>query len=108
MSEHRHTFDLRIAQALVDLTALIAPAYPAAVFEVFWRDDPDGARLRVTVDIQDADDVIDLIRDKLLDIQIQQYLPVYVIPVQPLTRALAELGRDRESEPAEASPVAGV
>lgn len=76
--------DPRIDEALVELRQLIQESYPAATFDVIYRDDPDGVRLRVTVDVDDTDEVLDVVIDQLYEYQVEQGLPVYVLPVQPL------------------------
>ncbi len=78
--------DSQIEQALAELRALIEQRYPDVTFEVFHRDDPDGIRLRATVDTDDTDLVLDAIIDRLYEMQVEQGLPIYVVPVQPTTR----------------------
>ncbi len=41
---------------------------------------------------RDTDAVVDIFIDRLLDLQVEEQLPLYVIPVRPLERVLAELG----------------
>jgi hypothetical protein len=90
-----------IADALSTLETLIRGRYPDAVFTVFEGEEPDGVYLRATVDLDDPDEVIDLVVDALYRIQVEQELPVYVIPVQPLERAAAQLqGQSTHGPPA--------
>jgi hypothetical protein len=83
--------DPRVEGAIIELRDLIQARYPEATFDVFHRDDPDGVRLRVTVDVEDTDAVMDLVVDKLYELQVEQELPVYVLPVQPRVRAAGQL-----------------
>lgn len=83
--------DPLIDQALAELQSLITQRYPEASFDVVYRQDPDGMRLRATVDIEDPDEVMDLVIDKLYQFQVEQELPVYVVPVQPLARVAKQL-----------------
>ena len=76
---------------LRDVLPRLEARYPEATFEVLYREDPDGMRLRTTVDVEDTDEVMDVVIDKLYDFQVEQGLPVYVVPVQPLARAGTEL-----------------
>ncbi len=87
--------DPRINQALDKLKAFIAQRYPAATFEVAPGEDPDGVYLTATVDVEDTDEGVDTIIDRLLEIQVDQRLPVYVIPIRPLTRVLEDLQQPR-------------
>ena len=85
--------DPRIREALAELQNLILDRYPDASFTVSEGDDPTGVYLRATVDVEDLDEVLDVVIDRLLDLQIRERLPVYVIPVRPLERTVAELRR---------------
>ena len=58
---------------------------------MFERDDPEGVRLRATVDIADTDEVMDVVLDALYDIQVEQGLPVYVVTEQPPARVAEQL-----------------
>ncbi|MGH2589071.1 MAG: hypothetical protein ACRDJE_29455 [Dehalococcoidia bacterium] len=88
--------DARIEAALATLQELIRGSYPDATFSVFEGEDPDGTYLRATVDIDDADEVMDIIVDTLYELQVEQGLPVYVVPVQPLAR-VADQVRERST-----------
>lgn len=93
--EHIQEDDPRIQKALTELERLIHGRYPAATFEVSEGEDPEGIYLRATVDVEDTDEVMDTIIDHLLEIQVEERLPVYVIPVRPLKRVLEELRQPR-------------
>jgi len=62
----------------------IRERYPDATFAVSMGDDPDGIYLMATVDLEDTGEVLDAIMDRLLEVQIDEALPVYVIPIRPL------------------------
>ena len=49
-----------------------------------------------TVDIADTDEVVDVIGDRLLELQVDEGLPVYVTPLRPIARVIAQL-REREA-----------
>ena len=84
--------DERVQSALVELEGIIRGAYPEAVFEVARaEDEPEAAHLLATVDVEDAEAVLDLVIDRLLELQVEERLPVHVIPVRPLERVLREL-----------------
>jgi hypothetical protein len=74
--------DPRIAGVLAELQERIREAYPGATFDTFYRDNPAGMRLRATVDVEDTNAVMDLVVDRLYELQVEQGLAVYVIPVQ--------------------------
>src|SRR3972149_6423195 len=83
--------DPRVQNALADLQGLIHRRYPGATFAVAPGEDPDGVYLTATVDVEDTDEVVDSVIDRLLEIQVEQRMPVSVIPVRPLNRVLQEL-----------------
>ena len=96
MSHERYTpATPGVAEALTTLTGLIRDRYPAAAFDVFEGEDPEGVYLRATIDLEDPDEVMDAVVDALYDVQVERSLPVYVIPVQPLERAAAQLREPR-------------
>ena len=72
--------DPRTRGAVEQLQALISHRYPEAMFETYWGEDPEGIYLDAIVDVEDTDEVMDLIIDRLLEIQIDEGIPVYVIP----------------------------
>src|SRR5712691_3264729 len=55
----------------------------------------EGVYLVTTVDIADTDEVIDVIGDRLVELQVDEGLPIYVTPLRPIQRVIAEL-RQRE------------
>ena len=72
--------------AIDELQRLIQRHYPAATFQVEPGDDPMGMYVLATVDVEDTDAVVDVYIDRLLELQIDEGLAVYVVPVRPLAR----------------------
>ena len=85
--------DPRVAAALEQLQSRIAARYPAATFDVFYRDDPDGFRLRATVDLVEPSELMDDVVEMLYALQVEQGLPVYVVAVQSPERVREQLRR---------------
>jgi hypothetical protein len=85
--------DQRIQRAISELKGLISSRYPMATFAVSLGDDPEGVYLTATVDVEDTDAVMDVVIDRLLELQVDEGLPVYVVPIRPLERVLAEMRR---------------
>lgn len=73
--------DERIQHALVELQDVIGTAFPGAVFEIYPGSDPDGMYLEAMVDVEDLNDLLDVFIDRLVDMQVEERLPVYVVPV---------------------------
>lgn len=68
----------RIAAAMTELRQRITDHYPDATFTEDFGTDPAGFYLIVTVDVDDTGDVFEIIADRLLDMQVEQALPIYV------------------------------
>lgn len=79
-----------IVRALDDLTERIRMRYPDAEFDIeLGIDDPNAIHLIVTVDIEEPEDVVDLVIDRVLEIQVEERLPIHVIALRPLKRIIA-------------------
>ena len=94
--------DDRIAAALAEFQELIRARYTDAIFAISERNDPPGVYLKAIVDIDDADPIIDLMIDRMLELQIEQEVPVWVLPLRPPARVLASLPRKQRRRPARA------
>ena len=90
-------------KAVNELKGAISERFPQASFVVEEGFDPKGIYLVTTVDIADTDEVIDAVGDRLLELQVDEGLPIYVTPLRPIQRVVAEL-REREHTPP-ASPL---
>jgi uncharacterized protein (DUF433 family) len=80
----------RAQAALDELKAMIAARYPEASFSVYTWYDIAGIYLEATIDVEDTDEVRDVFRDRLLDIQVEDGIPVHVRVSQPPERAWAQ------------------
>lgn len=89
--------DPRVVDALSEFSERIADRYPEATFVVERGEDPPGIYLVATVDVEDTGVVSDLIADRMLSLQIDEGVPLYVTVVRPLTNVPAEIeGRNEE------------
>jgi hypothetical protein len=86
----------RMEEAVHELQRLITARFPQAAFVVEEGFDPEGIYLVTTVDIADTDEVTAVVGDRLVELQVEEGLPVYVTPLRPLTRVVAQL-REREA-----------
>ena len=87
--------DPRVEAALAELRETIASAFPSATFAIETGDDPEGVYLVPTVDAPDTDVVFDLVVDRLVDLQVDERVPVYVFPIRTPERIRAELEAER-------------
>ncbi len=83
--------DSRMRTAIGELQALIQKRHPEAGFSLgAGTDDPAGTYLTVTVDVPDTDTVVDSFVDRLVDFQVDDGLPLYVVVIRPLDRIVQE------------------
>jgi hypothetical protein len=95
-AERLNSPDPRQQAALDELRGRILQRYPDAQFEVTGGiDDPNAIHLVATVDVEDTEDVVDLVIDRMMELQIEQGLPIFVIPVRPVERVIASLNAER-------------
>jgi hypothetical protein len=79
-----------VRAALDELQALIQRHYPGATFRVTrGRDDPQAIHLVTTVDVDDLDAVLDVVVNRMMELQIDEGLPIFVIPMRPPHRIVA-------------------
>ena len=91
--EHRIPITPRIEEAIEELKGLIASRYPGTTFAVGEGDDPEGVYLTATVDVDDRGEVIDLFVDRLVELQVEEGLPIFVVPVRTPERNAALLAQ---------------
>jgi hypothetical protein len=86
--------------AIAEIQSLISSHYPTTTFSVYEWDDPEGIFLSAVVDTEDLDAVTDLFREREIELQIEENLPLFVIPERTPERHAAVLAREaREREP---------
>lgn len=90
-AERASQSDPKMERALTELQQLIHDRYPSAIFSVYQGEDPTGTYLKATVDVADADEVVDVFIDRLIDLQVEEHLPVYVVTSRPVERVLEEI-----------------
>jgi hypothetical protein len=73
----------RLQRAVDDLQRLIRQVDPLATFQVVPGEDPTGTYVLATVDVEDTELVMDAYMDRLLTLQIDEGLPLYVLPLHP-------------------------
>jgi hypothetical protein len=95
-SESQVRLTPRMEEALHELKGLITARFPRAAFVVEKGSDPQGIYLVTTVDIVDTDEVTALVGDRLVELQVDEGLQLYVTPLRPVERVVAQL-REREA-----------
>jgi hypothetical protein len=81
--EESLTFDERTLQAIHELQGTISDRYPTASFELSRAaDDPASIHLVTVVDVDDPDEVADLVVDRVIELQVDEQIPIHVIPLR--------------------------
>jgi hypothetical protein len=84
------TVALRMQAAIDELQVLVRRAHPEAQFRL--SRDPDGSdavHLIAVLDVDDTDLVVDEFIDRMMQLQIEDELPIFVIPVRTPKREAA-------------------
>jgi hypothetical protein len=91
--------DPRITQALNELADLVRRHHPEATFQVApAQDDPSIVHLLARVDVEDTEEVAELVMDRMIQMQVDEGLPIYVIPLRTPER-IAALREARSRQP---------
>jgi hypothetical protein len=99
MSPEQLHADPRRQEALTELKGIIHKRYPGASFAVRQGiEDPDETWLTTRVDVEDPDEVMDLVIDRLLELQLDEGIPVHVLPLRTPER-IAILRRQLAQRP---------
>ena len=85
-AEYHDALTPRLRCAVDELQNLIRRVDPMATFQVVPGDDPTGTYVIATVDIEDTEHVMDAYMERLLALQIDEGLPLYVVPLRSPTR----------------------
>jgi len=87
-------------RAIEELKGLVRQHYPDATFRVTRSpEDPRVIDLMATVDVPDSDAVMDVVVDRVMELQIEEELPIHVIPIRPRERVLALVQERRQARP---------
>jgi hypothetical protein len=105
--------DARTRAAITELENMIASRYPTATFDVSrGADDPRAVYLVATVDLDDPFEVVDLVIDRVVDLQVDEGIPLRVIPASTPDQSRAQMadwerrhGGQDATTPGESQPV---
>ena len=87
------TPDNRLREAIAELQATISRQYPDARFTVSHpEDEPAGLELTAIVDVDDPDEVLDIVIERVIELQIDAGLPIHVVPIRIPERVAADRG----------------
>lgn len=88
--KYLHQLDPRRQQAVSELTGMVTQRYPTATFAIGpGEDDPNVTHITTTVDLDDPDEVVDVVIERMLELHLDEGIPVYVIPIRTPERVVA-------------------
>src|SRR5438874_1970854 len=79
-STSRLLSDPRMQAAIAELTSMISARYPDAVFTTEVGEHDESVFVIVVVDLDDTDEVVDLYVDRLVTLQVDEGLPLHILP----------------------------
>lgn len=89
-NQPRERLDPRAEHALEELRALVRQRYPTARFVISrGEDDPQSIHLLAEVDVDDPDEVLNVVIDRVVELQVDEQLPIHVIPLRTPERVMA-------------------
>ncbi len=91
----------RLQAAVEELKGLVREHYPQATFRVTRSpEDRKTVLLKPVVDIDDRDEVMDVVIDRLVQLQSEEQLPIFVVPIRPPARSEAIRQAMKQAAPA--------
>jgi hypothetical protein len=91
-SEGKIKLSPEMERAIEEVTGVIRRTYPEAEFEISRGiDEPDQILVWATVDIDDLDEVLELVLDRLVELEVEEGIPLYVIPEHSPERILRDM-----------------
>ena len=94
----------RMAAAIAELTNLILRSYPDATFAPEVDEDGRTIFIMATVDVDDPDEVTDLFVDRLVTLQVDEGLPLHIVPIRTPARLEKLMAELRQGQPWSATP----
>lgn len=91
----------RMHEALEELQEMLRQHYPDVTFRVTKSpENPQTVLLKPVVDVEDRDEVMDVVIDRLVELQSTEQLPLFVVPVRPAERNAAIRAATAKAAPA--------
>src|SRR5688500_5428500 len=98
--EHRFALSPRMEAAIAEMKQRILRRYPTATSSVYEWDDPAGIFLEAVVDTEDLEAVKSLFLSRMVDLQVDENVPLFVIPECTPEKQAAVLAREAEEREA--------
>jgi hypothetical protein len=84
-------------EAIAEMKDRISRRFPSTTYTMYQGEDPVGIYLIAVVDTEDLEEVMDLFLDRLVDLQVDEGLPLFVIPEPTPERNAAVVAEQREA-----------
>lgn len=95
--QQAHALTERMTEAIAELELLVLQDYPEATFRIeYGIDDPEAIHLVAFVEFEDAFDVLNRVSERMMAIQVDQGVPIFVIPMRPDERTLSMLAAGQQ------------
>jgi aromatic ring-cleaving dioxygenase len=92
--------DGRMQAAVDELRHLIASRFPVVEFSVHEGEDGERIHLDAYFDMDETEEVLDLVLPRMVELQIDEGLPIVVLPMRTLERNAALLERQAQQRAA--------
>lgn len=103
--EREPKLSARMESAIEELKGLIRQHYPDATFKITRSpENKNTILLKPVVDVEDRDEIMDVVIDRMMELQIEEKLPLFVIAVRPRERALEIMRQQEEARKKRAQP----
>lgn len=90
----------RLHAALEELKGLVRQHYPEATFQIVPSpENPETILLKPVVDVEDRDEVMDVVIERLVELQSEEHLSLFVVPARPAARNEAIRGALQQAAP---------
>lgn len=76
----------RMAAAITELTGLIRDRYPRTTFTTEIGENEESVFVTAVVDVDDPDEVVDCFIDRAVTLQVDEGLPIHIIPIRTPAR----------------------
>lgn len=101
--------DPKVRRAIEELEGTIVKYHPTASFEISRSpDEPRSIHLNAIVDVEDTDKVLDLVIDRVVELQVEERIPVHVIPIRTPARVVAAMEAQSKVARPRRSPLVSV
>jgi hypothetical protein len=88
----------RMQSTIDELTTTIARAFPGTTFTVSHpEDEPASIEITAIVDVDDPDDVLDLVIERVVHLQVEESVPIHGVPIRTPERIEADRAERRRA-----------